>query len=76
MWNRNFSPSKDSNSGNEDSESLNNRKALEKFSKPLVLLAREGKIDPLVGREKEVERCIQVLCRRTKIIHYLWEILV
>ncbi|MFL2813798.1 MAG: ATP-dependent Clp protease ATP-binding subunit ClpA [Candidatus Puniceispirillales bacterium] len=64
--NPSFSPSKDSNSGNEDSESSNNLKALEKFSKPLVSLAREGKIDPLVGREKEVERCIQVLCRRTK----------
>ena len=64
--NPSFSPSKDSNTGNEDSESSNNLKALEKFSKPLVSLAREGKIDPLVGREKEVERCIQVLCRRTK----------
>ena len=64
--NPSFSPSKDSNSGSEDSESSNNLKALEKFSKPLVSLAREGKIDPLVGREKEVERCIQVLCRRTK----------
>ncbi len=64
--NPSFSSSKDSNSGSEDSESSNNLKALEKFSKPLVSLAREGKIDPLVGREKEVERCIQVLCRRTK----------
>ena len=64
--NPSFSSSKDSNIGNEDSENLNNLKALEKFSKPLVSLAREGKIDPLVGREKEVERCIQVLCRRTK----------
>ena len=64
--NPSFSSSKDSNIGNEDSESSNDLKALEKFSKPLVSLAREGKIDPLVGREKEVERCIQVLCRRTK----------
>ena len=64
--NPSFSSSKDSNIGNEDSENSNNLKALEKFSKPLVSLAREGKIDPLVGREKEVERCIQVLCRRTK----------
>ena len=53
--NPSFSSSKDSNSGSEDSESSNNLKALEKFSKPLVSLAREGKIDPLVGREKEVE---------------------
>jgi ATP-dependent Clp protease ATP-binding subunit ClpA len=64
--NPSFSSSKESNTVNEDSDNSNNLKALEKFSKPLVSLAREGKIDPLVGREKEVERCIQVLCRRTK----------
>jgi ATP-dependent Clp protease ATP-binding subunit ClpA len=29
-------------------------------------LAKEGKIDPLVGREDEIERCVQVLCRRRK----------
>ena len=28
--------------------------------------ARQGKVDPLIGREPEVERCIQILCRRTK----------
>ena len=39
---------------------------MDKFAKPLVSLAREGKIDPLVGRDKEVERCIHVLWRRTK----------
>ena len=64
--NPSFSSSKESNIGNEENENSNSFKALEKFSKPLVSLAREGKIDPLVGREKEVERCIQVLCRRTK----------
>ena len=64
--NPSFSSSKESNIGNEENENSNSLKALEKFSKPLVSLAREGKIDPLVGREKEVERCIQVLCRRTK----------
>ncbi len=40
--------------------------ALELFTTNLNKLAREGKIDPLIGREKELERIIQVLCRRQK----------
>lgn len=40
--------------------------ALAEFAVNLNLLAREGKIDPLVGRADEVERTIQVLCRRRK----------
>jgi ATP-dependent Clp protease ATP-binding subunit ClpA len=39
---------------------------LQEFASNLNDLAREGKIDPLVGREEEVERTIQVLCRRRK----------
>jgi len=39
---------------------------LQEFASNLNELAREGKIDPLVGREDEVERTIQVLCRRRK----------
>jgi ATP-dependent Clp protease ATP-binding subunit ClpA len=40
--------------------------ALTEFASDLNALAREGKIDPLVGRADEVERTIQVLCRRRK----------
>ena len=40
--------------------------ALSEFASDLNQLAREGKIDPLVGRADEVERTIQVLCRRRK----------
>ncbi|KGM54094.1 Clp protease ClpX [Lysobacter arseniciresistens ZS79] len=40
--------------------------ALEEFAVNLNQLARDGKIDPLVGRAEEVERTIQVLCRRRK----------
>ena len=40
--------------------------ALEQFTQNLNALAKEGKIDPLIGREAEVERVIQVLCRRRK----------
>ena len=39
---------------------------LEQFTQNLNQQAREGKIDPLIGREHEVERVIQVLCRRRK----------
>ncbi len=39
---------------------------LEQYTQNLNQLAKEGKIDPLVGREYEVERVIQVLCRRRK----------
>jgi ATP-dependent Clp protease ATP-binding subunit ClpC len=40
--------------------------ALDTFGRDLTQLAREGKLDPLIGREKEIERILQVLCRRTK----------
>ncbi len=39
---------------------------IEQFTQNLNQLAREGKIDPLIGREHEVERVIQILCRRRK----------
>ena len=40
--------------------------ALDQFTSNLNQLAKKGKIDPLIGRESEVERVIQVLCRRRK----------
>jgi len=39
---------------------------LEKFSRDLTQMAREGKLDPVIGREGEILRLIQILCRRTK----------
>jgi ATP-dependent Clp protease ATP-binding subunit ClpA len=39
---------------------------LEQFTQNLNQMAKEGKIDPLIGREYEVERVIQILCRRRK----------
>jgi ATP-dependent Clp protease ATP-binding subunit ClpC len=39
---------------------------IEEFGRNLTKLAKEGKIDPVVGREKEIERAVQVLGRRTK----------
>ncbi|RRH74780.1 ATP-dependent Clp protease ATP-binding subunit ClpA [Falsigemmobacter faecalis] len=40
--------------------------ALSKYCVDLNVKARKGDVDPLIGREPEVERCIQVLCRRRK----------
>jgi len=40
--------------------------ALDQFTSNLNELAKKGKIDPLIGRESEVERVIQILCRRRK----------
>lgn len=40
--------------------------ALEKYGKDLVELARKGKIDPIIGRDTEIRRAIQILSRRTK----------
>lgn len=39
---------------------------LEQFSRDLTALAEEGKLDPVIGREEEIKRVIQVLSRRTK----------
>ena len=41
-------------------------KTLEQFGRDLTELARQGKIDPVIGRDKEIERVIQILSRRTK----------
>jgi ATP-dependent Clp protease ATP-binding subunit ClpC len=40
--------------------------ALNQFGRDLTQMAREGKLDPVIGRENEIERVIQVLCRRKK----------
>ena len=40
--------------------------ALDSFGRDLTELAKQGKLDPVIGREKEIERAIQILCRRTK----------
>ena len=40
--------------------------ALDQYSRDLTELAREGKLDPVVGRSQEIERVIQILSRRTK----------
>ncbi len=50
----------------EREEAENKASPLELYTQNLNQLARDGKIDPLIGRDAEVERVIQVLCRRRK----------
>ena len=54
------------NSENEKEEGDGKGTPLDQFTQNLNQLARDGKIDPLIGREHEVERVIQILCRRRK----------
>ena len=49
-----------------ESESKSKTPALKAFGRDLTKLAHEGKLDPVIGREDEIERVIQILCRRTK----------
>ncbi|MFK7941324.1 MAG: Clp protease N-terminal domain-containing protein, partial [Paracoccaceae bacterium] len=48
------------------SEENGDETSLAKFCVDLNAKARQGKVDPLIGRSSEVERCVQVLCRRRK----------
>jgi ATP-dependent Clp protease ATP-binding subunit ClpC len=49
-----------------DKSSKKPLKMLGQYGKDLTLLAQEGKLDPLIGRKKEIDRIIQILSRRTK----------
>ena len=58
-----------SNSNGDNPKRQNNSatlKSLEGFGSDLTKIAKEGKIDPIIGRDKEIERVIQILSRRTK----------
>jgi ATP-dependent Clp protease ATP-binding subunit ClpC len=58
----NISPGAAQTQGGEKSKTP----ALDAFGRDLTELAREGTLDPVIGRKDEIERVIQVLCRRTK----------
>jgi len=49
-----------------DKEAENKYKVLEKYTRDFTELARQGKLDPVIGRDEEIRRVIQVLSRRTK----------
>jgi len=49
-----------------DARAESKYRSLEKYGRDLTVLAREGKLDPVIGREKEIKRVMQILTRRTK----------
>ena len=49
-----------------DPEPESKYQVIEKYARNLTQLARQGKLDPVIGRENEIRRLMQVLCRRTK----------
>jgi ATP-dependent Clp protease ATP-binding subunit ClpA len=62
---------KDEPAGEQEQEAAggaanNQQNALDQYTQNLNISAKEGKIDPLIGRDAEVERVIQILCRRRK----------
>lgn len=66
VFNENKAPKKDNNT--KDNKQKNNSAAplLDKYGRDLNILAQEEKIDPVIGRNREIERVIQILSRRTK----------
>jgi len=66
VFNENKAPKKDNNT--KDSKQKNNSATplLDKYGRDLNILVREEKIDPVIGRNREIERVIQILSRRTK----------
>ncbi len=52
--------------GGADHQNNPSGKGLDKFGRDLTAAAKNGEIDPVIGREKEIERVIQILSRRTK----------
>ncbi len=52
--------------GGQESEGKSKTPALKAFGRDLTKVAKEGGLDPVIGRESEIERVIQILCRRTK----------
>lgn len=60
------SPASPGAKGSKSGKSGEESGMLEKYSRDLTALARENKIDPVIGRENEIQRVIQILSRRTK----------
>src|SRR5690554_224562 len=56
----------DGGSGSSGKSGKSKTPALDSFGRDLTELARKGELDPVIGREREIERAIQILCRRTK----------
>jgi ATP-dependent Clp protease ATP-binding subunit ClpC len=61
-----FEDESPANTDNSEAEGKTKTPALKAFGRDLTKLAKEGGLDPVIGRESEIERVIQILCRRTK----------
>src|SRR5262247_1191738 len=61
----NFTPSESDQEGEGDKKDVKTP-ALRAFGRDLTELAKKGELDPVIGRKNEIERVIQILCRRTK----------
>ena len=55
-----------SGAGTSNKENKKTGKTLEEFTRDLTEAARQGKLDPVIGRDKEIQRVVQILSRRTK----------
>jgi ATP-dependent Clp protease ATP-binding subunit ClpA len=67
LENVSFKADGDGKAGGEESQKAKLKKSvLERFTTELTALAREGKLEPVIGRERELDRTVQVLCRRLK----------
>ncbi len=62
----NFTPTESEEGGEPTSKKDVKTPALRAFGRDLTELAKKGELDPVIGRRNEIERVIQVLCRRTK----------
>lgn len=66
VFNENKAPKKDNNAKDNKQKNNSATPLLDKYGRDLNILAQEEKIDPVIGRSREIERVIQILSRRTK----------
>ncbi|WP_440338412.1 ATP-dependent Clp protease ATP-binding subunit [Megamonas funiformis] len=66
VFKENKAPKKDNNTKDNKQENNSATPLLDKYGRDLNILAQEEKIDPVIGRNREIERVIQILSRRTK----------
>lgn len=66
VFKENKAPKKDNNTKDNKQKNNSATPLLDKYGRDLNILAREKKIDPVIGRNREIERVIQILSRRTK----------
>lgn len=66
VFNENKAPKKDNNTKDNKQKNNSATPLLDKYGRDLNILAQEEKIDPVIGHNREIERVIQILSRRTK----------